>query len=84
MLLDAKHLLGCLWADLVKLAEAEHMYERTTWWKEDAPGHNHTSTKDTYKSLGFPYAHQNELAGAEQTYGQNFQGQEKSMDDIPI
>ena len=49
--LDAVHLLGLLYSDQGKLAEAEKMYQRALDGKEKALGPEHTSTLDTVNNL---------------------------------
>jgi len=50
--LDGTNLLGNLYRDQSRLAEAEKMYEQALREKEDVLGPNHTSTLDTVHNLG--------------------------------
>ena len=49
---DAIHLLGLLYADQDKMAEAEKIYQRALEECEKAWGPEHTSTLDTVHNLG--------------------------------
>ena len=77
--LDAIHLLGLLYADQGKLAEAETMYERALRGKEEALGPTHTSTLNTVNNLGNLYAHQGKLAKAEMMYERALRGYENAL-----
>ncbi|KAL6714253.1 hypothetical protein ACLMJK_007676 [Lecanora helva] len=77
--LDAVHLLGLLYADQGKLAEAEKMYERALDGKEKVLGPEHTSTLQTVNNLGNLYADQGKLAEAEKMYERALDGKEKVL-----
>ncbi|KAF2711453.1 FabD/lysophospholipase-like protein [Pleomassaria siparia CBS 279.74] len=80
VLLDSIHLLGNLFLDQGKLAEAEQMYERALQGTEKALGPNHTSTLETVHNLGCLYAGQEgKLDKAEQMYKRALQGTEKAL-----
>ena len=75
-ILDAIHLLGYLYSDQGKLAEAEEMYQRALQGFEKTLGAEHTSTLDIVKNLGILYANQGRLAEAEEMYQRALQGYE--------
>ncbi|KAH8704348.1 hypothetical protein GQ44DRAFT_778188 [Phaeosphaeriaceae sp. PMI808] len=75
----ALHMLGILYADQGKLAEAEAMYSRVLQGKEEALGPKHTSTLDTINNLGNLYKDQGKLAEAEAMYSRALQGKEEAL-----
>jgi tetratricopeptide (TPR) repeat protein len=77
--LDAVHLLGLLYEDQGKLAEAEKMYERALRGYKEALGPNHTSTLDTVNNLGNLYRDQGKLAEAEKMYERALRGKEEAL-----
>ena len=79
VIIDAIHLLGNLYKDLHKLAEAMQMYQRALQDKERTLGVDHTSTLDTVNALGVLYAKQSKLGDAEKMYQRALQGKEKAL-----
>ena len=79
IILDAILLLGTLYHDQGKLAEAEQMFQRALQGYEKALGTEHTSTLDTVHNLGNLYRDQGKLAEAEQMYQRALQGCEKAL-----
>ena len=77
--LDARHILGLLYADQGKLDEAEKMYQRALQGYEKALGTEHTSTLNTVNNLGNLYADQGKLDEAEKMYQRALQGYEKAL-----
>jgi tetratricopeptide (TPR) repeat protein len=77
ILLDAMHLLGNLYMDQGKLAEAEQMYEQALRGREETLGPKHQSTLSTVNSLGNLYAIQGNPAGAVRMYGRAMRGVEE-------
>jgi tetratricopeptide (TPR) repeat protein len=75
----AIHGLGQLYANQGKLIEAEQMYDRALQGKEEALGHNHTSTLRTVGNLGILYKNQGKLAEAEQMYERALRGKEEAL-----
>jgi len=78
-ILDAILLLGNLYNNQDKLAEAEKMYERALRGKEEALGPKHTSTLDTVNNLGSLYKGQGKLAEAEKMYERALRGKEEAL-----
>jgi tetratricopeptide (TPR) repeat protein len=72
-------MLGLLWSDQGKLAEAEAMYLRALEGKEKALGPDHTSTLETVNNLGNLYSDQGKLAEAEAMYLRALEGKEKAL-----
>jgi len=79
VVLDAVHLLGMLYVDQGKLAEAEKMYRRALQGYEKALGPKYTSTLDTVNNLGNLYKNQDKLAEAEKMYMRALQGKEETL-----
>jgi hypothetical protein len=77
--LDAVHILGHLYADQGKLAEAEEMYRRALEGREKALGAEHILTLDTVNSLGNLYRIQDKLAEAGKMYVRALEGREKAL-----
>jgi tetratricopeptide (TPR) repeat protein len=77
--IDAMHMLGLLYADQGRLAEAESMYQRAVEGKEKALGRDHPSTLDTVNNLGILYADQGRLTEAESMYQRALEGCEKAL-----
>ncbi len=75
-ILEAIHLLGYLYSEQGKLAEAEKMYERALRGREEVLGTRHTATLDTVHNLGLLYADQGKLAEAEKMYERALRGYE--------
>ena len=75
----ALHMLGILYANQGKLAEAEAMYSRALQGREEALGPKHTSTLETVNNLGALYASQGKLAEAEAMYSRALQGYEEAL-----
>lgn len=75
----AYQMLGVLFADQGKLAEAEKMYQRALEEKEKALGPEHTSTLDTVNNLGLLYSDQGKLTEAEKMYQQALEGNERAL-----
>ena len=73
-ILGAIHLLGLLYADQGKMAEAEKMYQRALEGHEKALGPEHTSTLDTVNNLAVLYADQGKMAEAEKMYQRALEG----------
>jgi tetratricopeptide (TPR) repeat protein len=73
------NILGLLWSDQGKLAEAEAMYTRALQGYEEALGPKHISTLHTVNNLGLLYANQNKLAQAEAMYDRALQGYEHAL-----
>jgi tetratricopeptide (TPR) repeat protein len=79
VILDAIHLLGSLYKDQGRLAEAEQMYQQALQGKEKVLGAEHRSTLGTVYNLGNIYSNQGRLAVAEQMYQRALQGYEKAL-----
>ena len=73
------NMLGLLWSDQGKLAEAEKMYTRALQGREEALRPDHTSTLDTVNNLGNLYRDQGKLAEAEKMYTRALQGREEAL-----
>jgi tetratricopeptide (TPR) repeat protein len=76
----ALHMLGILYGDQGKLAEAEAMYIRALQGYEEALGPDHISTLDTVQNLGILYSDQGKLAEAEAMYIRALQGYEEALE----
>ena len=76
--LDAIHLLGLLYQNQGKMAEAEKMYQRALEGYEKAWGPKHTSTLITVNNLGNLYANQGKIIEAEKMYQRALKGYEKA------
>ena len=79
LVLGAIDLLGSLYINQGKLAEAEQMYERALQGKEQTLGAEHTSTLDTVNNLGNLYFDQDQLLKAKQMYERALQGKEQAL-----
>ncbi|KAG4432549.1 hypothetical protein IFR05_011961 [Cadophora sp. M221] len=75
----ALHMLGLLYSDQGKLAEAEAMYIRALKGCEEALGPKHTSTLQTVNNLGNLYKDQGKLAEAEAMYIRALKGKEEAL-----
>ena len=71
-------MIGYLYKNQGKLAEAEQMYMRALKGREKALGVEHTSTLDTVNNLGALYKNQGKLSEAEQMYMRALKGYEKA------
>jgi tetratricopeptide (TPR) repeat protein len=77
--LGAVHMLGYLYADQGKLAEAEKLYQLALQGKEKALGAEHISTLNIVNNLGVLYRDQGRLAKAEKMFQRALQGKEKAV-----
>ena len=76
--LNAIHMLGILYADQGKMAEAEKMYQRALEGMEKAWAPEHTSTLDTVNNLGLLYVDQGKMTEAEKMCQRALEGKEKA------
>ena len=76
--LEAIHLLGLLYQNQGKLAQAEKMYRRALEGKEKAWGPEHTITLITVNNLGNLYIDQGKITEAEKMYQRALEGKEKA------
>jgi len=79
IVLHAIHLLGYLYADQAKLAEAEKMYERALRGREEVLGIRHALTLATVNNLGALYADKGKVAEAENMYERALRGCEDAL-----
>jgi tetratricopeptide (TPR) repeat protein len=80
VVLDGTHMLGLLYTNQGRLAEAEQMYERALRGYEEALGVGHSSTLNTVNNLGALYAAQGRLAEAEKMCKWALQGTKDTLD----
>jgi len=79
IVLHAIHLLGYLYADQAKLAEAEKMYKRALRGREEVLGIRHALTLATVNNLGALYADKGKVAEAENMYERALRGCEDAL-----
>jgi len=72
-------MIGYLYTNQGKLAEAEQMYMRALKGKEKTLGVKHTSTLDVVNNLGLLYSDQGKLAKAKQMYMRALKKYEKTL-----